>query len=105
MNQAQLAPASQDPKGKDPFARVRAEYPGHKFILIFDRRPSSPIDRIMLAVPASSAWYALLPDDQLRHIDDLDPATAHPEVLLEYQRPRAGVLPVREPNPDFVLPR
>lgn len=53
---------------KRQLAALRAEHPGAKLIAVLDQRSSSPIARLVAAVPVSSPWYGCLPDLQVTEI-------------------------------------
>jgi hypothetical protein len=70
--QGELNPESASEQKDKPslFERARARWPGCKFILAFDRRATSKLKRLLIAIEASSPWYELLPDEQMTELHD-----------------------------------
>jgi hypothetical protein len=50
--------------------RYRAQLPHERLIALVDRRHNSPISFVLVAVDRSSAWYDLLPAEQLVELQD-----------------------------------
>lgn len=69
MDQAELSAEAAEGKGTDPFARARAAYPNDRLMLALDRRDGS---RTLFRVEPSSAWYPLLPPEQIFEIHPTD---------------------------------
>jgi len=62
MQQPDLTAAAAAPKGADPFAAARAAHPEDRLLLVIDMRDES---RTMIACARGSAWYELLPPEQV----------------------------------------
>lgn len=45
--------------------RLRAAHPTERLILVVDQRPVSPLATVVIAVPANSPWFDLLPEEQI----------------------------------------
>jgi len=59
--QPELTAAAAAGKGTDLFARARAAHPEDRLIIFHDRRSGR---ELVIAVPPTSPWYALLPAEQ-----------------------------------------
>ena len=61
MRQPELTATAAAGKGTDLFARARTAHPEDRLILFRDRRGGS---EFVIAVPPTSPWYPLLPQQQ-----------------------------------------
>lgn len=52
--------------------RYRGQFPHERLIIAFDRRAGAVMQYAVIAVDRASAWYDVLPAEQLVEIRDLD---------------------------------
>ena len=67
--QPELSAVAAEGKGTDPFTRARALYPNDRLILALDRRDGV---KTLFRVAPGSAWYPLLPEQQIVEINPID---------------------------------
>jgi len=67
--QPELSAVAAEGKGTDPFAVVRREFPDDRLILALDRRDGV---KTLFRVAPGSAWYPLLPEQQIVEINPTD---------------------------------
>lgn len=73
MIQPELSAAAAEPKGIDPFAAARAAHPEDRLLLVIDLRDES---RVMIACARGTAWYELLPPQQVVTVHAIEPRQA-----------------------------
>jgi len=72
----------------DPFATVRATHPGHKYLLLIDKRsqPNEQVPAVIAAIPPGSRCFDYLNDQDTVEVLDNDstepPEFLHPQVLM-----------------------